>query len=331
VTVPAIPEQSGFRLRLPATVRFADRVTVHHGPQKLAIERNGTCISLRLDPQAALALVRALDRNGPGLRTSDLAPAWKKVIATLATEGVLSATIAPDDGECRSGYISGLDAICCVQEAIRTESAALITKSHPLFDMIRGDIQKPAVHNWLIQNYHYTKHAAYHISPVLQHEMSTKERGLWARFLKDESWHWRIYRPVLGEMGTTYCQIDALEPNDATHDFIEAIRDASIISPIAYASVMIYIEQAPSQPNLDADPLYASLFHYYGFTRSSVRPLWWHALENATAGHSNLGSVVLANRGEILRTDVENAVSAVRRVIRAAIDWNRAILSNDLR
>ena len=89
---------------------------------------------------------------------------------------------------------------------------------------------------------------------------------------------------------------------------------------------MIFIEKPPPWTDVKDDPLYASLIRHYGFSPSSVRPLWWHATENLTAGHGALGAVVISNRRVVSHAEVETALRAVSDTVHAVRAWHEGVL-----
>ncbi|MEV6297439.1 hypothetical protein AB0M41_45385 [Streptomyces sp. NPDC051896] len=103
--------------------------------------------------------------------------------------------------------------------------------------------------------------------------MSAPEADLWRRFLKDESWHWKIYRPAFGQSGLSFSEVDAQTPLPTTRHLIETLHRISRRSLVSYAAAMIFIERSPVWESIDSDPLYQSLMTHYGFRAASVRPL----------------------------------------------------------
>lgn len=66
----------------------------------------------------------------------------------------------------------------------------------------------------------------------------------------------------------------------------------------------------------------------YGFNQAALRPLWWHATENLSAGHSAMGAIVISNRRLLSLHEVDEAVAAVRNTIRAVSEWHEGILND---
>jgi hypothetical protein len=224
-----------------------------------------------------------------------------------------------------AGTVPALNALSAVFDAIHAESEQAFQPSHPLNRMICGELATGAGRAWLIENYHYTKSASWHISPVLEHPMETEECELWRRFLKDESWHWRIYRPALAGFGLAYRILNERAPQVATERFVEVLRSAAVAGPTVYAAVMTFIERPPLN-DLASDPLFGCLTRHYGFTEAGIRPLWWHATENLTAGHSDLGAAVITRRSVVSEAELTRMLAAVRATVREVARWNAEVL-----
>jgi len=319
-TLP-IPEQPGFKTRLPAAVALASGTQTQASSTNLSLTRNGLTISVQIDAAARAALLSRLSAAGPGMATDRLSATWRQLLERLANAGMLVSA-----QPCvASGPIPAVDALSAVHDAIYDETLLALGAEHVLNRMITGSLAANAGKAWLVENYYYTKSAAYHIAPVLGHEMEINERNLWSRFLKDESWHWRIYRPALTQFGLSFSSLDQGEPHRATQRFVNVLRDAALAGPTVYAAVMIFIEKPPLD-DLESDQLFGSLLRHYGFTADGIKPLWWHATENLKAGHSDLGAAVITNRGALGRGEVDGMVSAARTIVREVSKWNTEIL-----
>jgi len=323
-TLP-IPEQDGFQVWLPSQVRFAPGVLATPTPEGFRLERDATCVAVATSRAAADSLLRKLRESGTGLGTAGLALPWRQLLEKLAVNGMLTDPGHAADPDCDS--VSALDAIAAIRDTIYRASLESFATGSAFEMLLSGALDPAAGVPWLVENYHYTKSASYHIGPVFTHQLAPPEHELWRRFLKDESWHWRIYRPAFHQFNLSFEFLDTLEPHPATSDFIETLHSVSCDGPVAYAAAMTYIEQPPQCTTLDEDPLFTALIRFYGFDRAAVRPLWWHATENLTAGHSALGPVVISNRRTVARAELDRALSGVRRTIRAVSAWHEAILA----
>jgi pyrroloquinoline quinone (PQQ) biosynthesis protein C len=325
-TVLPIPEQEGFRVLLPQRVRLHPATQVRDTPAGLRLERNETILTVSMPPAARDALLRALDERGAGMATAGLSVAWRQLLEKLAAAGML---VAAGEAEPTGDEVPALVALATVLDTIHAQTRAVFATDHPVNRLIAGELTQDVAVRWLVENYYYTRGASYHVAPVLDHVMSESERALWARFLKDEAWHWRIYRPAFGQFRLSFAELDAREPRPSTRHFVRTLHSIARTSPIAYAATMIFIEKPPLWTDVDSDPLYTSLMRCYGFSPAAIRPLWWHATENATAGHSALGAVVISNRETVGRRELATALNAVRDTICAVGAWQADILSSD--
>ncbi|MGY2314676.1 hypothetical protein ACW9I6_08330 [Pseudomonas sp. SDO5522_S412] len=150
---------------------------------------------------------------------------------------------------------------------------------------------------------------------------------MWLRLLKDESWHWRIYRKVFTQLGLTFQNVDAMTPDPTTTALVSALTEAAIAGPVEYAAALVFIERPPMVACIEEDPLYGALLLKYGLERKSVQPLWWHALENRHSGHSSLPAVIISNRLHIAREVVGDACTRATQVVAVVGRWQQSILS----
>jgi hypothetical protein len=320
-TMLPFPEQDGFELALPSRVVLAKGAIAVPTATGIAIVKNNKRISARITPKAAAALCNAL-KPSVGVPTSRLAPPWRQLLQLLGTAGMLST-----GEECQNAStVAALDAIAAIKEHICVRSESAFPKDHRFNRFLSGKIG--GVRRWLIENYHYTRSASYHISPVLAHEHTDFERKVWQRFLVDESWHWKIYRPAFSELSISMGQLNHEEPHCGTRNFVETLHRIATGSPIAYAAAMTFIEEPPLADSMNDDDLSLALMHHHGLSRKAIRPLWWHATENRNAGHSSLGPIVLSQRHVLRHTDFEEALRAVHDTIDAVSCWQHLILGD---
>ncbi|MEV6135161.1 hypothetical protein AB0L63_03655 [Nocardia sp. NPDC051990] len=249
------------------------------------------------------------------MATEGLAPAWRQLLEKLGATGMLADCEPPAAG------VSGLDAVSAVLDRIHASMVEHNRGDTTLNRLVEGRYDRAAGVRWLVENYHFTKSASYHISPVFGHEMSSDERKLWTRFLEEESWHWRIYRPAGSVFGLGFDELDAAGPRESTRQFVELIRAAAVRSPVAYAATLAFIEKSPASTDVADNLLLSSLMKHYGFTSTAVRPLWWHQLENATAGHNDLSAIVISNRQVIDAADFDDAIATAADVVRGSRLW----------
>jgi hypothetical protein len=316
-----LPEHDDYRIVLP------DRVCLHEGTAvelvdaAMTFRRNEIDLSVTLPPSAGEALRTALDPMGAGLSARGLAPVWRGLMDKLACAGMLHDADPPRNG------MSALGAVAAIADRIHRGRIRFDVVDGPMSGFLAGEAPESAAMTWLFEQYHFTKSAVYHITPVLGHPMSDGERALWTRFLEDEAWHWRIYRPALAQFGLDFDDVRELVPAEPTRAFIEAIRAAAQHSPVAYAAAMTYVETPPPCENAADHPVYGKLMQHYGYSAASIRPLWWHQRENVTAGHSDLGSVVLTNRRVLDPEVFAEALSVLDDVVCGGIRWMDEVIA----
>ncbi len=310
-----IVEQDGFHIWLPSRVRLTRGTVVEPTETGIRFRRNDKTLRAQLAERPRDALLAALDEDGGGMPTEGLAVVWRKLLDRLATVGMLA------DAEPSAVGVPGLDAIAAVLDAIHTCTLKSSSGDSGVKKLIAGQCGRSIGPRWLVENYHFTKSAKYHVPPVLGHDMSTEERRLWTRLLEDELWHWRIYRPAAAQFGWRLTDLDDIAPAERTTQLIEVLHAAAAQSPIVYSAAMMLVEKPPDAANAIEDPLYSSLMTYYGFSPGAIRPIWWHQVENAVAGHSDLGAVVLSNRRIVDPADLDAAIAAISDVVDASRRW----------
>lgn len=306
----------GFHMWLPERVRLAPTTVVESTETGVRFRRNEIMLTLALAAPARKALLAALDEDGGGMVTTNIAAVWHQLLEKLAAAGML-VDAAPS--ACK---VSGLDAVVAVLDRIYAEKVEYSLLDNGVAKFVRGECGNGAGFTWLVENYHFTKSAGYHISPVLRHQLLDSERMLWTRFLEDESWHWRIYRPASAMFGLRLADLDALPRLGQTEQLIESVRAAAELGSLAYAAVTTFLEKPPPSSNAAGHPFFSSLMENYGYTAAAIRPLWWHQTENIAAGHCSLGPIVISNRGAIDPDELEAAITAMTDVIHASHRWH---------
>jgi hypothetical protein len=305
--------QDGFRIALPERVALDVETTVVTTDDGIRLSRNESTLSLHLAPHLRDALSCALDPTGPGMACAGIAETWRDLLQRLALRGMLADAAPADPG------VSGVDAVREMLDAIHAQMTRHAAAGHRSFtDSLRD---RATALTWLQQAYLVTKAAAYHISPVLDHDMSSQERDLWTRFLKDESWHWRIYRPAMALYGMNFPDFDDVPAAESSRKIIDILHDSASRSPVVYAVLTQYLEKPPLADGPDHHRLWSTLKRRCGFTDAAIRPLWWHSVENVHAGHCDLGAVVLADRRRIDRAELDDAIAASDEFIRASCLW----------
>ena len=76
---------------------------------------------------------------------------------------------------------------------IRYLEGQLLVNLKSLNDLISGKYTDRQIKGWLLENYHYTRSAEYHITPAISNS-SIHRRNEWNQFLEEERYHWKIYK-----------------------------------------------------------------------------------------------------------------------------------------
>jgi pyrroloquinoline quinone (PQQ) biosynthesis protein C len=322
-TLP-LPDHHGFELRLPARVALAPGASAHPDATGFSIVKNNTRITATVPARAAEKMGNLLG-SAAGMPTDGLADSWRQLIQTFGSAGMLVASGTTPE----SGATPALDFVAAMKDRIYAHTATAFPEGHRFDRFLRGDLRGKA-RRWLIENYRYTRSARYHIAPVLQHIHTEFERGVWERFLAEESWHWKIYRPAFSELGVDMSEIDSYQMDPGTEHFIETLHGISTRSPVDYAAAMTFIEEPPLAEAMDDDQLSVALMRHHGLSVKAVRPLWWHATENRAAGHSALGPILLSHRGSLRAAEVDGALDAMTKTIDAVSNWQHSILGDSV-
>ncbi|KJL23701.1 hypothetical protein [Microbacterium foliorum] len=317
-TLPLI-EQPAFKVVLPDTAQLAEGVQVDLMPGGIRLHKHALRLDLAVPEAATEAVVHRLRTGWP---TAGLSATWKQLLEKLLASGMIRSAEAADPRK-----VPAADAIARIVDAIEGAAGRALTAEHPMNAFITGALSQSIARQWIIENFHFTAAADYHVPPVLEHDMSSEEREMWERFLRDESWHWRIYRPVLAQFDLSFEEVRAFPPMAGTTAFIEALHDAAVAGPVQYAAAMMFVERPPMVWEAQDDPLFGALLRDYGLHDESVRPLWWHTTENLHGGHSALGAVVITNRLALTPELVSDAAHHAERVVEAVAEWQREMLS----
>jgi hypothetical protein len=232
----------------------------------------------------------------------------------LAANGLLHDPDAP----AMRTRCSGFNLIGWVFDEIDRAERELLHSLPVLDDVCAGLATLAALQGWLLESYHYTRGAAFHIPPVLDHTAGKPIHEEWRTFFEEEVTHWRIYRRCFTEFGWRW-PLAECEPLPATRRFLNALRRAAEHSRAAYASVMMFIEQAPMAPDLSSDPLFGSLVRHYNLPRRAIQPLWEHAVLNRTLGHEVLGQRTLAAELMLNAAQIDDILDCLNEVIRANV------------
>ena len=310
-----------FTLRLPESVIVRPTCDVEVTDNKLLLKYAGRQLKLAGPETLAGYAFRPL-AEGRVLATANLVPAARDTLTRLACRGLLSDPDQPGAVTGSEGS-AGINTIgCFTDESNRLSEqfpsdgeanrAAFLSGSH-------GPEWLPA--NFLEQ-YHFTKSAAFHIEPVLDQPLSSLSRAAWLQFLADEIPHYRIWRPAFSSFNWDFEAVQRQIPREPTAWLLECFRGAAAHSELAYLGVVMKVEAAPMESHYSESEYFTTLMTKYGLPEAAVRPLWWHATENVTAGHSFMPATLLSEIGPVSAEQLNEAFWFLRRHYVAIREFN---------
>ena len=242
----------------------------------------------------------------------DLPPALSEIVPLLYFQGLLLDANRPHGPDAWHG----VNLLGPILERIRNTAVTAFPDGGILDQMISGRAPKSTVVAWLHSMFHFTDSADKHIGPLLGGG-DVVETELWRHFHADEVKHWRIYRRIFAEVGTTIPDARRSPPPPALTAFVDWLEHLARNAPAAYAGSLLFIEQPPTAQEMLDDPLYGALHEHYGFSIPALQPLWLHAVANGTFGHDTLGLLILARRGLFSRVEIEELLANVARTVEA--------------
>jgi hypothetical protein len=300
-----------FTVALPDAVMVRPTCTVEVTELKLILSYAGRQLTMA-GPNTLVGYALTPLAEGRVLTTSGLTPAARRLLTSLAARGLLVDPDQPGGADSAEGS-SGINTIGCFADENFRLSQEIPSHSDDNWAHFLSGGFAP---NWLrasfLENYHFTNSAAFHITPVLDHDLSGLSRAAWLQFLADEIPHYRIWRPAFSSFGWSYSAVQRQLPREPTAWLIESCRGAAAHSELAYLGVLMKIEMAPLESHYSQSPHYGTLLTQYGLPETAVRPLWWHTTENVTAGHSYMPATLLSQLGPICADELNDAFSYLR-------------------
>lgn len=244
------------------------------------------------------------------LATEPLPPELSNLVPALFAQGLLFDAGRPNGPD----FWHGLNLVGPILKQIRCTAASAFPEGGLIDRLISGTAPRATVVDWLYSMFHFTDSACRHIGPLLE-VGDAIEAQMWQNLYSEEIEHWRIYRRIFAELGTTIHEVRRSPPYPAAIAFVDWLEHLARNAPHAYAASLLFIEQPPIALEMLDDPLYRALHKHYGFSVAAVRPLWLHAVANGTAGHASLGSRVLARRGIFVGAEVEEILAMVAKTV----------------
>ena len=230
---PAYPMNSrsdiaepAFTVALPESVMVRPTCEVEVTDQKLILKYAGRQLTMA-GPNSIEGYALTPLAEGRVLNTSNVVPAVRRVLTALASRGLLIDPDQPGGTDCAEGS-SGINTIGCFTDENFRLSREIPSDSEDNWACFLSGDYAP---NWLraniLEHYHFTNSAAFHITPVLAHDLSSQSRAAWLQFLADEIPHYRIWRPALSSFGWSYPAVQRQLPREPTAWLIESCRGAA--------------------------------------------------------------------------------------------------------
>lgn len=241
-------------------------------------------------------------------------------VEELYIHGFLYDQQSPSTWENCTGY----NLVYLLISEIRNLESQLLANLKSLNDLISGKYTDRQIRGWLLENYHYTRSAEYHITPTLSNSSSYRKHE-WNNFLEEERYHWKIYKNVFDYIDMSFDEVNQIKPIKETSAFIESLRYLSRNNLKAYSAVLCYIEQSPDAESLSDDPLFSSLVTYYGFPMKSISPLWEHAKANETLRHNSIGIYELCDQYFYSANELSDIRNGLKMVIQNIANWHTGI------
>jgi hypothetical protein len=247
-------------------------------------------------------------------------PSVYELLDALISNGMLFDSTPQDE----AGTSSGLNLLVNVFNHIDQCLLKEFEDNNVLMGLCEGKETSEVAAGWLLESFFYTLSAPWHIEPILRHKTSETNQKLWENLLFEERQHWRIYTNVFAENKWDFSKKISLGPLPSTRNFLALLRNQATHSEIAYASLLVLIEKPPVANSLNEDPLYSSLCENYGYTNSSIFPLFQHSKENGR-WHSSLPARILSAQKSIKDDEVQYVLDSVAALIKALSEWYQEI------
>lgn len=319
-----IPAQAGATIRMPGTFALRPGTGVRCDGGTAELTRGTRRTRLALGDRPSPALRRFLD--GEPLAPDGHGVAFEALCRTLLLNGMASEPGMPAHAgwTASHGDPPGPNLVALIadlRDEVRPGSAPGFALQRSI---IAGDCPPPLLAAWFLENYHYVRSAPHHCSPVLDHEMPATQRDLWRRFLFEESWHWRIFRPMFSAFGWPWDEHRSDTPGAGTRELTEVLAAAARTSPVVYGATLLLTEQVPKTKDVRTDPLYRGALTL-GVPERVLRPLWWHAWSQCPTAHRTLGAMIISQQDTVPAAEAAHAVAAFQAVYAAVGRWGPSI------
>ncbi len=318
-----IPAQAGATIRLPVTFALRPGTDVRRDDGAVELTRGTRRLRFATGDRPPPALRRFLD--GEPLTPGQHGTAFESLCRKLLLNGMASEPAKPAHaGWPAHGDPPGPNLVALIAD-LRDDVRPGNDRGFALQrSIIAGTCPPPLLAGWFLENYHYVRSAPHHCSPVLDHDMPAAQRNLWQRFLFEESWHWRIFRPMFSTFGWPWDEHRADTPGTGTRELTDVLAGAARTSPVVYAATLLLTEQVPKTKDVRTDPLYRGALGL-GVPERVLRPLWWHAWSQCPTAHRTLGAMIISQQQTVPAAEAARAVAAFQAAYAAVGRWGQSI------
>ncbi|MCX6458676.1 MAG: hypothetical protein NTZ03_00020 [Actinobacteria bacterium] len=316
-----------FTVTLPEWVMVRGTCEVEVTPQHLVLRYGGRQLTLP-GPTTLAGYCFAPLAQGRALSTTELPPHARDVLTMLASRGILVDPSRPGALDASDGA-SGINTIGCLNDEIFRTGAEIPSNSTTNWELfLAGRFYPEWVRVTFLEQYLFTRSVGWHISPVLDHELSPLSRAAWHQFLADELPHYRIWRPAFSSFGWSFAEVQRQIPREPTSWLIESYRGAAAHSELSYLGIILKTEAAPVERHYNETAYFRTLITEYGVPESVIRPLWWHVIENELAGHGAMPATLLSELGPVSSNQLAEAFGYIRLHALAIRDFNDEMVAS---
>ncbi len=301
-----------FSVTLPAAVMVRPTCGVEVTEQKLILTYAGRRLTFA-GPNTLEGYALTPLAEGRVLTTGDLTLSARRLLASLAARGVLADPDQPGGANSTEGS-AGINTIgCFTDEIYRLGQEIPRDTPENQAQFLSGDFAPTYVRAGILAQFQFTNSAVWHISPVLNHDLSDQSRRAWFQYLADETPHYRIWRPALSSFGWDFAKVQQQIPREPMSWLIESFRGAAEHSELAYLGLISKAEVAPLVSHYSESEYYTTWINKYGVPEAAIRPLWWHDTENVVKGHVTMPAMLMASLGQVTSDQLSDAFWYLRR------------------
>lgn len=312
---------STYAARIPRVAKLMPGATLEINKDNIVISNEFSSYTLEHDAPLISVLARVLQ----GKLRADKLTRYKQEIHDLLFRLVCQGLICDATEPCSWELCSGLNAVPLIVREIDAECLRTAGTYEGLNPIMNGTASRLQVIGWLLENFHFTRLATYHIPPVLNHTKNKRQYDYWHHFMKEEATHWKIYKHAFTELGWDIEEAKTITPLAPTQAFVDFLQKSAAANQYIYAAILLFVERPPDVETVEEDELFSILFKKYGFTRKAVMPLWIHSCLNEKLNHDSLGAEVISSKKLFRKEELAQLRTAIRDIITVTLQWYKGI------